>query len=356
MASRAPAECESVAHADDLVAASARIFVGELHGTREIPRVFAALVCRATRRGPVRVGLELPADEAPAIAAFLASPGTPADRAALLRGAFWTDPAAQDGRRSQAMAQLLDDLRQLRQAGADLDVATFDDPEAADRDRAMADRALAAIARAPEAIWLLLAGNLHARKTSGRWPQTFMAAHLVQDGVPLTTLDARYGRGSLWACLCDCGPAVAGRGPGRPAGVVLGRSEDGAYDGLLDVGAIHFSPPAALPMTDAQAARAASLPRQLAALDAYDARDWARCARLYDALAQEQRAADHAYNAACCHALGGELEAAFAALGASIECGLVDFGQLAEDSDLAALRADARWQPLVARAARASAK
>jgi hypothetical protein len=355
-AASAATACPPLPGADVVLSPGARIHVGEMHGTTEIPRTFGTLVCHATKKGgAVRVGLEIPASEDASIAAYLGSNGAPADRAALLASPWWANKRWQEGRRSVAWAALLETIRALRHGGADIDIATFDDESQKDRDQAMAKRAFAAIARAPKATWLLYSGNVHARKTPGTFPQPLMAGDLVKMGVPLVTLDARYGRGSAWVCFsmdgAGCGPSVVGHaGAPRPVGVTLHPSDDGAYDGVLDVGVVSFSPPAAVPPSPSQAARAAAIPRILAALDAYDAKDWPRCAGLYDALARELRVADHAYNAACCHALGGKPDSAFVALALAIDYGFHDDGSLAKDSDLVSLHGDARWKPLVARA------
>jgi hypothetical protein len=84
---------------------------------------------------------------------------------------------------------------------------------------------------------------------------------------------------------------------------------------------------------------------------AYDAKQWARCAQLYEAVAGRAtgRARENAlYNAACCHALDGRADAAFAALERTIEAGLRDTANLEADTDLASLHGDPRWPRLVA--------
>ena len=72
------------------------------------------------------------------------------------------------------------------------------------------------------------------------------------------------------------------------------------------------------------------------AVAAYDQRDFAGCAALFE------RARDP-YSAACCHAQAGNRDAAFAALARAID----DTGRLqgmANDSDLGSLHGDPRWQ------------
>jgi carboxyl-terminal processing protease len=87
------------------------------------------------------------------------------------------------------------------------------------------------------------------------------------------------------------------------------------------------------------------------ASQAYAARDFAACGSLYLAAAGE--GADPAgsyYNAACCFALAGKPDAAFSALERAFSAGFADFAHAKEDTDLASLHADPRWQPLLDRA------
>jgi hypothetical protein len=88
------------------------------------------------------------------------------------------------------------------------------------------------------------------------------------------------------------------------------------------------------------------------AVAAYRARDYGQSGLLY--LAAAAAAEDPAgvlYNAACSFALAGQREPAFAALARAVDAGWVDSAHAARDTDLASLRPDARWQPLLARAA-----
>ncbi|HEX4459036.1 MAG TPA: hypothetical protein VIA18_13760, partial [Polyangia bacterium] len=191
--------------------AGAHVLFGETHGTNEIQRFVADFACAAAKLGPLRVGLEIPVAEQARLDAFIASAGKAADRAALHKdSAFWND-AFQDGRRSEAMVALLESLRELRRRGADVRVVAFDAP-GDDRDLAMAQALERAFAAEPRATFVLLSGNVHARKTAGRFKQTLMAAQLVKDGATLTTLDARFGLGTDWVCFgdqpSDCGPVV----------------------------------------------------------------------------------------------------------------------------------------------------
>jgi hypothetical protein len=81
----------------------------------------------------------------------------------------------------------------------------------------------------------------------------------------------------------------------------------------------------------------------MTARQAYDAKQYAECARLFTANADKSatRATDY-YSAACCYALDGHADAAFAALDLGVKSGLSDV-HIGNDEDLASLRSDPRW-------------
>lgn len=83
---------------------------------------------------------------------------------------------------------------------------------------------------------------------------------------------------------------------------------------------------------------------------AYTRKDYLRSAELYLAAAKaDETDATLVYNAACSFALAGKTEEAFGALERAVALGM-NPKQIAGDSDLAALHADPRWSPLLARA------
>lgn len=344
------APCPAIAGADAVLRPGARLVFGEVHGTTQTQPFIAALACRAAGLGPVRVGLEISVEEQTRIDAFLASAGSARDREALLAGPFWTD-TFQDGLRSQAMLGLLDALRQLRRDGADVRAIAFD-TRGQNRDLGMARRLSAAFANEPKATFLILVGNVHARKVQGRLPFVPMSAELERLGAGVTTFDVRYGLGTIWVCMESvCGPYVVGHGPsGKPA-LVVGRTADGAYDGRFDVGAVSYSPPAAVPPSAEQARRAHFVAEELAARTLYDGGRFAECGRAYEALAAHDagRRADYAYGAACCFARSGDRERAFAELSVYAAEKPKDAGWTARDPDLAPLHTDPRWHALLER-------
>lgn len=113
------------------------------------------------------------------------------------------------------------------------------------------------------------------------------------------------------------------------------------------------APPAAAPSAPAALDASAIAALDAEATAAYEAQRYAACARGFTevaahlAVGSRQRGA--LYNAACCHALAGELDAGFAALDRAVALGLRDRAQLLDDPDLATVRADPRWAPWLAR-------
>ncbi len=92
--------------------------------------------------------------------------------------------------------------------------------------------------------------------------------------------------------------------------------------------------------------------READALAAYEAKQWARCAELYGALADQTTGRQQegaAYNGACCHARAGDADRAFALLDRAVAAGLKDVGHVQQDADLESLRADSRWAPMIAK-------
>lgn len=90
---------------------------------------------------------------------------------------------------------------------------------------------------------------------------------------------------------------------------------------------------------------------QATGVAAYEAGDFAACEVAYVNHAQGRAtraaAAVPFYDAACCAALAGHIDAAFAHLAAALQDGFDDAEKLATDTDLQALRQEARWAELV---------
>ncbi len=324
------------------------IALGEMHGTRELPRFAGVVACEAARRGPVVFGLEIPAD--PSLEVFLHSDGGAEAKAALLAAPFWREDY-QDGRRSVAMYELLEQTRRWRGAGLPIELLAFDGVahDAVTRDRVMADHVLQRRQERPNATFVLLMGNLHARKTHGTpWGDTAYEPLSSMLSSRVVTLDARAPRGSAWFCRTlqpeHCGPqSFAGNaGATARAGIDLTSNQGGAYDGRFDVAGLTASPPAALPERAlGLEARIVELvdgppPAYLAAVDASKRTDFAACERELSKLADPT--ADQLYLRARCLARAGRIEDAAVALKAAQAKGFFHPQRLQHEDDLASLR------------------
>lgn len=199
------------------------VMLGEMHGTAEIPAIAGELVGRwaSEHRQPVLLGLEAASTDQARVDHYLASGGTAADRADLLAGEHWTEPM-HDGRDSVAMAMLIERMRALRAAGADVSIAMFDPSGDGERNARMAASLRGAIAAHPGARVLVLTGNVHAM--TGEPPEMFsdgkpyklpmtMARHLA-DLHPVS-IDFGAIQGDFWACQDTCGrhPVIQRRPP-----------------------------------------------------------------------------------------------------------------------------------------------
>jgi hypothetical protein len=93
------------------------------------------------------------------------------------------------------------------------------------------------------------------------------------------------------------------------------------------------------------------------ATKAHDAKEYAKCVELNDAAIKAGEVGSTApYNAACCCALDGKTDDAFAWLGRALDAGWRDVEHVKADPDLTSLRADKRWVAVVARTEAAAAR
>ncbi|WP_250064926.1 calcium-binding protein [Stenotrophomonas mori] len=194
------------------------IVLGERHGTREVPALVRELIEAYAADGlPVRLALELPTSENPALAAYMASTGTAEARTALRGTAYWNVRGRwHDGRRNEDVLDLVEAARALRARGRDVQAFGFDRvlPAAlagtGARDRAMAGKVRARARALPgNGRLLVLTGNLHGMRTQPEWlaypPMTALLIYNIH-------IEARSGES--WACTAAqrCGARPVGNG------------------------------------------------------------------------------------------------------------------------------------------------
>lgn len=253
--------CREVAGLEPLLAPGAGVLFGEMHGTVESPAFVANAACLALRAGrPVTVALEVPREEQARVDTFLASAGSTADRVALLDSSFWKDEY-QDGRRSEAMLSLLDELRRLRRGGHPIRAKLIDrldaQTEPMARDRWMGKALAQAFEETPGVVVLALTGNVHSRIRRGSpWNADFETAGFVlvtsRPDLRVTSLNVAYADGTAWTCTtaeassCQV-RALRGNGDAQGGRVVLHPEVTNGYHGVYHVGSLTASPPAARP-------------------------------------------------------------------------------------------------------------
>ncbi|RKI61205.1 hypothetical protein D7X55_23455 [Corallococcus sp. AB049A] len=234
------------------------LLLGELHGTKEVPRFIAQSVCQLVTAGmPVTVGLELPVENEERIATFLQSQGGEVDWLKLMEAPFWRSPYP-DGRGSEAVANMLEQLRQLRAQGLDVAVFVYDHPKLSGQPRedALTKTVLAQVKAKPQRFHLVLSGNVHPRTKKGLpWNRQYKPmGYLLKDQLDgVTALDMAYDSGTAWVCAADaqgraldCGVKEArGKDNGDRFFVHTWNStNDEGYHGVFYVGHVSASEPA----------------------------------------------------------------------------------------------------------------
>jgi hypothetical protein len=257
----APAPRDALDLLADAVATHRLVLLGEMHGTREIPALVGDLIERESRAGgPLILGLEITAQDQRVLDRYLDSAGAPTDRAALLAAAHWTEPH-HDGRDSQAMAGLIERVRQLRAQGRAVRIVLFDPVDAGgaidagDRNRGMASVLRQAALAAPRARLRVLTGNVHAMTGKPAWEMFDESGRRIEP--PMTagrhladlhpfSIDIEALRGTAWTCqdgTCTTHEYRAKPGMQAPA-IEVATQAGAAWDATLLLPAFSASPPA----------------------------------------------------------------------------------------------------------------
>jgi hypothetical protein len=237
--------CRPIAGWDQVLAKKETryIVLGEMHGTNEMPEIFADAVCLTSEKRSVIVALELPESHQPQVDAWLKSDGGMEAKQALLGTPFWNGDF-KDGRSSQAMFNLLDRLRTLYSAKMVQGVVAFQPVKLRDPwteeayEKGMAQLITAKTPKGATAV--VLVGNVHAMRTKFTRPTVAyfpMAAHLPSRKT--LSFDIQNDGGFAWVCTGPdkCGPLAIGKETGvTKRGVVLSGKRGDPYDGQLVLG------------------------------------------------------------------------------------------------------------------------
>ena len=233
------------------------VLLGELHGTQQVPHFVAQSACQIVTQGiPVTVGLEVPDMNQEALDTFLYSAGQEQDWSKLMASPFWRSPYP-DGRNSEGIAYLIEDLRKLRSQGLDVNIFAYDRPplEGDKREEYMAHKVLEVANVSSKRVLLVLSGNLHPRQIKGLpWDSSYrpMGERLAEQLQGVVSLDIAYKDGSAWICAMDaqqkldCGvkPAKGKDNGDRYFVQLFGGVSKLGYDGVYYVGQVTASLPA----------------------------------------------------------------------------------------------------------------
>jgi hypothetical protein len=231
-------QCSPIPGAEQLWARSGLRFVlvGEMHGTTETPAIFGDLVCsaRATKR-TIIVGVEL--REQQALEVFMGAENHDADVKELLSTAEWK---RDDGRTSTAMLALVQELRALRVNGLVSGIVAFSASHAGESAAKGEERMAAAILRAadrnPEALVIVLTGNVHACKQILPEVGSYRLMASFLPPAQTVSLVVTDRGGQAWNCQNGtCGPNALGPSGGVSRGVKL-MSPHAGFDGVLSTG------------------------------------------------------------------------------------------------------------------------
>ncbi len=207
------------------------LVLGEVHGSKETPAAFLALVDNIlTRARVVSVGLEMPSNATAAVCGA-ETPGT-----AL--GSFWTRKT-QDGRSSQAMRDMVCQLKKRAAKGRVRLVYLDTIPRNSDE---MARRVAAELAAKSHPMAILI-GNFHARNAPTSFTERLRAA-----GLKVTSLTASSPDATTWNCTqdgCAARPMQMNFCPDKPTGQFLltKMPTGGRWDACMVLPRLTSSPP-----------------------------------------------------------------------------------------------------------------
>jgi hypothetical protein len=225
------------------------VFVGEVHGTEEMPAAFAELVMEAAKSSDVLVILEFPTTVAPLLIQLSISNERDSALQSIASSAFFKK--TNDGRTSGSMLKMIAALSERSDTSGPIEFAAMDKPGSAgtSREEAMAIAVKEARLAHPNTTLFVYCGNLHARTTADpAMPYgDSMASQLIADGLDVTGIRLLAEGGTFWGCTASgCGEnALPEPNPlSKPLSVgKLFPSSDSRYSFDVNVGRATAAPP-----------------------------------------------------------------------------------------------------------------
>ena len=210
------------------------VLVGEMHGTNETPAVFGDLVCSASEtKRTIIAGLEVRDQQA--LNRFMDSKNRETSVKELLSTDEWKGT---DGRASSAMLVLAERLRSLKADGLLSRVIAFSASggSAAQDEEAMSSALLRASTGNPDALLIVLTGNVHASKQELAEVGSYRLMGSFLPPAQTVSLLVTDRGGEAWNCQDgSCGPHTLASSAGVNREITLISPHVG-YDGVLSTG------------------------------------------------------------------------------------------------------------------------
>lgn len=236
------------------------LLLADPEGTDEGVTQFNQLVCRMLARGlPVTVALSMSASEQGSINRWLESQGTKADKTTLLAGSFW-GRIWQDGRSSQAMFRLLEDLRARRSRGQNVAVLASDVDLRGNPRTAFISARILEHTRQNQGRLIIgfFSNTLSSQRLGSAWDKDYLPVgyRLASAGLKVSSFDVSFKTGYQWSCrlfrggALRCGSWVLNPGPKQwvlnaaPGLNKFSTLSAEGFDGLWFIGKVSASLPA----------------------------------------------------------------------------------------------------------------
>ena len=173
------------------------IFVGEMHGTTEVPQFVGELISSWRSTGKrITFGIEMPKEYQGDVDEYQRT----GDFEKLMKIPHFKVP---DGRGSVAMGELIKKIRKME----DVKIVCFDEANVSGnkRDSLMAVNLLSHVTNGSMVV---LTGNIHAHPKEGFWKPWFKSAafqlkRMTNAGEKMVSINAYFGGGTIWNCMND---------------------------------------------------------------------------------------------------------------------------------------------------------
>jgi hypothetical protein len=227
------------------------VFIGEFHGSNEMPALLVSLVCHyATAGERVLVALEMPAYQNADFDAFIKSKSI--DEAAVKLDWIITNPflfQKGDSRQSKAMLGAINSFRNLAQDYS-VDVKNVDLPPNSNDPKIVGITRDAYMAKAIETYYetgqydriFFYGGNYHTRLTTVQGVDAPVAAHLKN--IKPFSIVLAFKVGELWACMSECGLQTLDYNKDNPSPentLLIGKKK--GFDGIIYLPVLTASEP-----------------------------------------------------------------------------------------------------------------